>query len=87
MISHRRPVLTDMRNAVYLIIVLPLFMPIRASQKESKKPDYVDFESHKEAMIAGIKSGEKTPDGIISNLEKKFNVSNEIKAQIKVLGV
>jgi hypothetical protein len=50
-----------------------------------EKQWYNDFESHKEAMKAAIKSGEKTHDSIINNLEKVFKVSNKIKEQIRGL--
>jgi hypothetical protein len=36
-------------------------------------------------MKAAIKSGEKTHDSIINNLEKVFKVSNKIKEQIRGL--
>jgi hypothetical protein len=49
------------------------------------KPWYNDFDSHKDAMKAAIKSGEKTHDSIIANLEKVFKVSNKSKELIRGL--
>lgn len=49
------------------------------------KPWYNDFESHKEMMLSGIKSGEKTAQSIIENLEKKFKLSKEVKQKIEGL--
>lgn len=51
--------------------------PVRA------KPDYELTLEHESKMLEGIRSGEKTPKIILDNLEKAFNVSDEIKVKIK----
>ena len=56
-----------------------------AQTGEPEKAWYNDFDSHKEMMIAKIKSGESTAKDILKNLRVKFKVSKEIANKIEGL--
>jgi hypothetical protein len=57
--------------------------PTMQKAESDEKPWYNDFEAHKDLMIEGIKSGEKTAEIIITNLEKTYKLSNKTKDLIK----
>lgn len=53
--------------------------------KTEDKEWYNDFDDHKEAMVAKMKSGESTADTIIANLRAAFKVSKETAEKIRAL--
>ena len=52
--------------------------------EKDKKPEYTQFESHKEKMIADIKAG-KSVNQIIDSLSKKYSISKQMIEQIEML--
>lgn len=81
---------TRMRCLVKCLAMFGLGFYIYAGESvpddDKPKPLYEGFAKDEKAMSEMILAGKRTPSQIIENLEKTYQVSNEIKQAIRKLG-